>query len=115
MCTTRRRPRRARWPWAWMPRPSCAASPPPRPRSAAGGGEPLFLLAKNPAGFNEVLRTVLLAEQAPVVLIAINDLIADGRDISWLWDVDFEMLRARARAIVVTGMRALDLALRLKY
>jgi UDP-N-acetylmuramyl tripeptide synthase len=79
------------------------------------GREALFLLAKNPAGFNEVLRTVLLAEQAPVVLIAINDLIADGRDVSWLWDVDFEMLRARARAIVVTGIRAEDMALRLKY
>jgi UDP-N-acetylmuramyl tripeptide synthase len=79
------------------------------------GCEALMLLAKNPAGFNEVLRTVLLADEAPVVLIAINDLIADGRDISWLWDVDFEMLRDRARAIVVTGIRAEDMALRLKY
>lgn len=80
-----------------------------------GGREALLLLAKNPAGFNEVLRTVLLAEAAPVVLIAINDLIADGRDISWLWDVDFEMLRDSARAVVVTGLRAEDMALRLKY
>lgn len=79
------------------------------------GREVLFLLAKNPAGFNEVLRTVLLGEQTPVVLIAINDLVADGRDISWLWDVDFEMLRDRARAIVVTGIRAEDMVLRLKY
>lgn len=79
------------------------------------GREALLLLAKNPAGFNEVLRTVLMAEEAPVVLIAINDLIADGRDISWLWDVDFEMLAARARAVVVTGLRAEDMALRLKY
>jgi UDP-N-acetylmuramyl tripeptide synthase len=74
-----------------------------------------MLLAKNPAGFNEVLRTVLLAEASPVLLIAINDLIADGRDISWLWDVDFEMLRNRARMIVVSGIRAEDMALRLKY
>ncbi len=80
-----------------------------------GGCEALMLLAKNPAGFNEVLRTVLLAEASPVVLIAINDLIADGRDISWLWDVDFEMLRDSARAVVVTGLRAEDMALRLKY
>jgi len=80
-----------------------------------GGREALMLLAKNPAGFNEVLRTVLLAEASPVVLIAINDLIADGRDISWLWDVDFEVLRDRARAVVVTGLRAEDMALRLKY
>jgi len=84
-------------------------------RITLDGREVLFLLVKNPAGFNEVLRTVLLAEQAPVMLIAINDLIADGRDISWLWDVDFEMLRERARAIVVTGLRAEDMVLRLKY
>jgi UDP-N-acetylmuramyl tripeptide synthase len=84
-------------------------------RVAIEGREALMLLAKNPAGFNEVLRTVLAAEDAPVVLIAINDLIADGRDISWLWDVDFEMLRDRARAVVVTGIRADDMALRLKY
>jgi UDP-N-acetylmuramyl tripeptide synthase len=84
-------------------------------RVAIGGREALFLLAKNPAGFNAVLRTVLLAEAAPVVLIAINDLIADGRDISWLWDVDFEVLRGRARAIVVGGLRAEDMVLRLKY
>lgn len=82
---------------------------------ALDGRDALLLLAKNPAGFNEVLRTVLLAEPAPVVLIAINDLIADGRDISWLWDVDFEMLRDRARHVVVTGIRAEDMALRLKY
>ncbi|MDI6772738.1 MAG: DUF1727 domain-containing protein, partial [bacterium] len=80
-----------------------------------GGREALMLLAKNPAGFNEVLRTVLLADTSPVVLIAINDLIADGRDISWLWDVDFEVLRDSARAVVVTGLRAEDMALRLKY
>jgi UDP-N-acetylmuramyl tripeptide synthase len=84
-------------------------------RVMVGGREAVFLLAKNPAGFNEVLRTVLLAEPSPVVLIAINDLIADGRDISWLWDVDFEMLRDRARAVLVTGIRAEDMALRLKY
>lgn len=84
-------------------------------RVVVGGREAVFLLAKNPAGFNEVLRTVLLAEEAPVVLIAINDLIADGRDISWLWDVDFEQLAGRARTIVVTGIRAEDMALRLKY
>lgn len=79
------------------------------------GREAVFLLAKNPAGFNEVLRTVLIAGEAPVVLIAINDLIADGRDISWLWDVDFEILRDRARVIVVAGIRAEEMALRLKY
>lgn len=84
-------------------------------RVALDGREALFLLVKNPAGFNEVLRTVLDAEAAPVVLIAINDLAADGRDISWLWDVDFEVLRDRARAVVVSGLRAEEAALRLKY
>lgn len=82
---------------------------------AVGDRQALMLLAKNPAGFNEVLRTVLLAEPSPVVLIAINDLVADGRDISWLWDVDFEMLRGRARAVVASGLRAEEMALRLKY
>ncbi len=84
-------------------------------RVTLDGRDALLLLAKNPAGFNEVLRTILLAEETPVVLIAINDLIADGRDISWLWDVDFELLRDRARSVVVTGLRADDMALRLKY
>jgi UDP-N-acetylmuramyl tripeptide synthase len=84
-------------------------------RVTIDGREALLLLAKNPAGFNEVLRTVLLADGDPVVLIAINDLIADGRDISWLWDVDFEMLRDRAGAVVASGERAEEMALRLKY
>jgi len=52
---------------------------------------------------------------AGVVLIAINDLTADGRDISWLWDVDFEMLAGHVRSLVVSGMRADDMALRLKH
>lgn len=79
------------------------------------GRDAILLLAKNPAGFNEVLRTVLRAADEKVVLIAINDLTADGRDISWLWDVDFEMLSGHARRIVVSGIRAEDMALRLKY
>ncbi len=78
------------------------------------GREAILLLAKNPAGFNEVLRTMLRAE-GQVALIAINDLTADGRDISWLWDVDFEMLVGRVRRVVVSGIRAEDMALRLKY
>lgn len=78
------------------------------------GREAILLLAKNPAGFNEVLRTVLRAD-GRVALIAINDLTADGRDISWLWDVDFEMLAGRLRRVVVSGLRAEDMALRLKY
>jgi UDP-N-acetylmuramyl tripeptide synthase len=84
-------------------------------RMMLDGRELQLLLVKNPAGFNEVLRTVLAAGPLPVVLIAINDLIADGRDVSWLWDVDFEMLAARVEHIVAAGLRAEDLAVRLEY
>ena len=84
-------------------------------RVRVDGGEAILLLAKNPAGFNEVLRTMLRAGDLPVALIAINDLTADGRDISWLWDVDFEMLAGRVGRVIVSGLRAEDLALRLKY
>ncbi|MGH2454058.1 MAG: MurT ligase domain-containing protein [bacterium] len=79
------------------------------------GHRVLMLLAKNPAGFNEVLRTVTAAGEPIVGVIAINDRIADGRDISWLWDVDFELLAGRARAVVLTGLRAPEMAVRLKY
>lgn len=83
-------------------------------RVSVDGREAVVLLAKNPAGFNEVIRTMLGAG-GDEALIAINDLTADGRDISWLWDVDFEMLAGRAARIVVGGIRAEDMALRLKY
>jgi UDP-N-acetylmuramyl tripeptide synthase len=84
-------------------------------RMMLDGRDVQILLVKNPAGFNEVLRTVLAAGPLRVLLIAINDLIADGRDVSWLWDVDFEMLAGRAQRIVVSGLRAEDMAVRLEY
>ncbi len=84
-------------------------------RITVRGAELRMLLSKNPAGFNEVLRTVLSGETLPVVLIAINDNIADGRDVSWLWDVDFERLVGRVDRVIVTGLRAGDMALRLQY
>lgn len=84
-------------------------------RVRVDGRETILLLAKNPAGFNEVLRSVLRDSDQTVVLIAINDLTADGRDISWLWDVDFEVLAGRVQQVVVSGIRAEDMALRLKY
>jgi lipid II isoglutaminyl synthase (glutamine-hydrolysing) len=77
------------------------------------GREVQVMLAKNPAGVNEVLRT--LAGDELNLAIFLNDDIADGRDISWIWDVDFELLRGRVRSLVVSGRRAWDLALRLKY
>lgn len=79
------------------------------------GHDAVVLLAKNPAGFNEVLRTMLRDPEQKVVLIAINDLTADGRDISWLWDVDFEMLAGRTRRVITSGIRARDMDLRLKH
>ena len=84
-------------------------------RVKVAGRELVMLLSKNPAGFNEVLRTVLSGGTLPVVLIAINDNIADGRDVSWLWDVDAEMLASRVARVVVTGTRAEDMAVRLLY
>lgn len=84
-------------------------------RVRVGEHEVQMLLVKNPAGFNEVLRTVLAAGPLPVVLIAINDQIADGRDVSWLWDVDVEMLADRVGRVIVTGLRAEDMAVRLRY
>ncbi|MBN8868083.1 MAG: Mur ligase family protein [Solirubrobacterales bacterium] len=74
-----------------------------------------ILLIKNPAGANEVIRTLAL-EPAPIDLwIALNDRIADGRDVSWIWDADFEMLAERVGRITCTGTRASEMALRLKY
>ena len=73
------------------------------------------MLAKNPTGFNEVLRTAIQFGKARSFLIALNDRIADGQDVSWIWDVDFEQLKGAAQHIVVSGDRALDLRVRLKY
>ncbi len=81
-------------------------------------GKPVsILLIKNPAGANEVLRTLRLeAGEGPVDLwIALNDRIADGRDVSWVWDADFELLADRVRRVVCAGTRAPEMALRLKY
>jgi lipid II isoglutaminyl synthase (glutamine-hydrolysing) len=76
----------------------------------------LFLaLVKNPVGFTEVLRTVLSEPGHRTLLIAINDLFADGTDVSWLWDVEFEQLAGRVNVAVCAGIRAEDMAVRLKY
>jgi UDP-N-acetylmuramyl tripeptide synthase len=72
-----------------------------------------LFLSKNPAGFNASLRTVL-EMGAKQFLFVLNDRIPDGRDVSWIWDVDFEMLPG-AVAPVVAGDRCWDMAVRLKY
>jgi lipid II isoglutaminyl synthase (glutamine-hydrolysing) len=82
------------------------------------GGVPVsILLIKNPAGANEVLRTLRLeSDGAGLDLwIALNDRIADGRDVSWVWDADFELLDGAVRSVVCTGTRAAEMAVRLKY
>ena len=74
-----------------------------------------LMLAKNPTGFNEVLRT-LFSEDAPRhLMLLLNDNAADGHDISWIWDVDFERLAGKDLALTISGIRADDLAVRLKY
>jgi UDP-N-acetylmuramyl tripeptide synthase len=86
-----------------------------------------IFLIKNPAGANEVLRT--LAQEASVgsgdapddpsadldIWFALNDNIADGRDVSWIWDADFELLAGSVRRVTCAGTRAAEMALRLKY
>jgi UDP-N-acetylmuramyl tripeptide synthase len=94
-------------------------------KPAFGRGEQIELrgrrltlaLVKNPVGFNEVLRMLTMATGGLTVptLIAINDLYADGRDVSWLWDVDFELLADGEAPLSTTGLRGADMANRLKY
>jgi UDP-N-acetylmuramyl tripeptide synthase len=76
-----------------------------------------ILLIKNPAGANEVLRTLLLeaGDEGLDLWIGLNDRIADGRDVSWIWDADFELLEGAVRRVVCAGTRAAEMALRLKY
>ena len=80
-----------------------------------GGRQVSILLIKNPAGANEVLRTLTLEEGELDLWFALNDRIADGRDISWIWDADFEVLAGRVRRATCSGTRAEEMALRLKY
>ena len=75
-----------------------------------------ILLVKNPTGFNVTLETLKAKKHLnkPLLLI-LNDLIADGTDVSWIWDVEFEILSQRNKPVIASGLRAADLALRLKY
>lgn len=82
---------------------------------AIAGRETRILLVKNPAGANEVLRTLALEPGEHDLLGVLNDRTADGHDVSWIWDADFELLAGRVRRAVCSGTRAPELALRLKY
>ncbi|HWB68630.1 MAG TPA: MurT ligase domain-containing protein [Solirubrobacterales bacterium] len=90
-----------------------------RVETIAVAGVPVsILLIKNPAGANEVLRTLRLEAGSGDELdlwVALNDRIADGRDVSWVWDADFELLGGHVRRVHCSGTRAAEMALRLKY
>jgi lipid II isoglutaminyl synthase (glutamine-hydrolysing) len=75
----------------------------------------LLLLVKNPAGANEAIRTLVDGGTPRVLVAALNDEIADGRDVSWIWDVDFEPLLPGLERLVASGGRAAELALRFRY
>jgi UDP-N-acetylmuramyl tripeptide synthase len=81
-------------------------------RRVINGHKTLIQLIKNPTGASEVLKTVDLNSN---IVIAINDNYADGRDISWLWDSDFEQLKDAKKLVITSGIRAKDMAVRLKY
>jgi lipid II isoglutaminyl synthase (glutamine-hydrolysing) len=84
-------------------------------RLLVGDTEVSILLIKNPAGANEVLRTLTLEDGELDLLAILNDRTADGKDISWVWDADFEVLAPRVRTLTCAGTRAAELALRMKY
>ena len=81
-----------------------------------GNTDVLLNLAKNPAGFNQNISSVMEDKSPKDLIIVINDNAQDGRDISWLWDVDFDRLQDDSiRSITVSGLRCQDMRLRLKY
>ena len=84
-------------------------------RIRMGDRDLLVLLIKNPAGANEVVRTLGEAGSPRLLIVALNDEIADGRDVSWIWDVDFEPLFGSLDRLIATGGRAAELALRFRY
>jgi UDP-N-acetylmuramyl tripeptide synthase len=83
-------------------------------RVVISGKNVLIQLIKNPAGASQAISAVA-ADSNARILIAINDNYADGRDISWLWDADFEQLAAHTKKLIVSGQRAEDMAVRMKY
>jgi UDP-N-acetylmuramyl tripeptide synthase len=83
-------------------------------RIRSGGKSVVLLLVKNPAGANEVVRT-LETGVPPVLVVGLNDAIADGQDVSWIWDVDFEPLLEHVGLVIASGERAAELGLRMSY
>lgn len=80
------------------------------------GKSVILNLAKNPAGFNQAIQTVVADKRKKDVIVAINDKANDGHDVSWLWDVDFELLSdENLNTLTTTGIRLYDISLRFKY
>lgn len=73
-----------------------------------------LLLIKNPTGFTESLKSIV-SEDKINILLALNDNFADGTDISWIWDAELELLKGKTKKIFLSGLRALELGVRLKY
>jgi lipid II isoglutaminyl synthase (glutamine-hydrolysing) len=84
-------------------------------RIAVGDRTLLVLLIKNPAGANEAVRTLVTGAAPRLAVVALNDAIADGQDVSWIWDVDFEPLLPHVGRVIASGERAAELGVRLVY
>src|SRR5690606_30642623 len=74
-----------------------------------------LILVKNPTGFNQVIQTLNSDPDANNFWLLLNDKYADGRDVSWIWDVELEKLCEQANQVIVGGTRAYDMAVRVKY
>jgi UDP-N-acetylmuramyl tripeptide synthase len=74
-----------------------------------------LILMKNPVGANEILRTISQDLAGAVLVLVLNDAIADGRDVSWIWDVDFEGVVTRCATVICSGTRANEMAIRMQY
>jgi UDP-N-acetylmuramyl tripeptide synthase len=74
-----------------------------------------LVLVKNPVGLNAVLRALMAQKGPKRLLFVLNDRIADGQDVSWIWDADFEKIAGEISFVLCSGLRAEDMALRLKY
>lgn len=79
------------------------------------GKEIMLLLVKNPTGANQALSAIYSDPKAKNILFALNDNFADGTDVSWIWDIDFEYFDLTKTRFIASGIRAEDIALRLKY
>jgi UDP-N-acetylmuramyl tripeptide synthase len=84
-------------------------------RFSIDGRDVRVLLGKNPTGLNQVLRSIAARDGRKRIIFFLNDGIADGRDVSWIWDADYEIVQPQTDVVIASGTRAEDLALRLKY